>query len=573
MPQFSTCVQGHRWETASNELASGNGVCPVCGGLALTSEAATLAPPPRTAEPATLPPTSPAPATDFVSIPGYEILGELGRGGMGVVYQARQVKADRLVALKMILAGAHASEQDLNRFRIEAQAVARLQHPNIVQVYEVGDDHGLPYFSLEFCAGGSLEKKLAGTPLPPQDAARLIETLARAVQAAHDKGIVHRDLKPANVLLTEEGMPKITDFGLAKKLDAAGPTASNAIMGTPSYMAPEQAGGRGKEVAPAADVYALGAILYERLTGRPPFRAATPLDTLMQVVSDDPVPPSQLNARVPRDLETICLKCLAKEQIQRYASAKALAQDLHRFFEGDPVTARPSGEWGLAVRWAKKHPITAILTGLAVTGMLFLIALSAMLYPFLLHSTREALEYCGQATGMAGFLATMAFLVRPRCWVASAGVLILLLVIGISWGIRVSLGDRTDIDRGSEQTEQSIPSVLVVPIALTAGIMTAGLFGGISRRLAGRHQSDLLTVFFGGAFGAFALTFLCACGVMIPFMIALTAMGGPKSIDGPVEYWYLYFIYPATCIIGALSGFCLGGWLIARFTQRRLRMG
>jgi serine/threonine-protein kinase len=203
-----------------------------------------------------------------MSIPGYEILGELGRGGMGVVYKARQVKADRLVALKMILSGAHASEQDLTRFRTEAQAVARLQHPNIVQVHEVGDDHGLPYFSLEYCAGGSLEKKLAGTPLPPQESARLIETLARAVQAAHDKGIVHRDLKPANVLLTEDNTPKLTDFGLAKKLDAAGPTASNAIMGTPSYMAPEQAGGSGKDVGPSADVYALGAILYECLTGQ-----------------------------------------------------------------------------------------------------------------------------------------------------------------------------------------------------------------------------------------------------------------------------------------------------------------
>jgi hypothetical protein len=310
------------------------------------------------------------PPSDFAaSIPGYEILGELGRGGMGVVYQARQVKADRLVALKMILAGAHASEQDLNRFRIEAQAVARLQHPNIVQVHEVGDDHGLPYFSLEFCAGGSLEKKLAGTPLPPQDAARLIETLARAVQAAHDKGIVHRDLKPANVLLTEDGTPKITDFGLAKKLDAAGPTASNAIMGTPSYMAPEQAGGRGKEVAPAADVYALGAILYECLTGRPPFRAATPLDTLMQVVSDDPVPPGQLNARVPRDLETICLKCLEKQPARRYPSARELGDDLQRSLKGEPIRARAVGVVERLLLWVRRRPARAALYGLSLFAL------------------------------------------------------------------------------------------------------------------------------------------------------------------------------------------------------------
>jgi serine/threonine-protein kinase len=218
-------------------------MCPICGGPALASEAETLAPPTRASELATLPPVPILELADqIVSVAGYEILGELGRGGMGVVYKARQIKADRLVALKMILAGAHASAADLARFQTEAQAVARLQHPNIVQIYEVGEQDGLPFFSLEFCAGGSLEKKLGGVPLKPKEAVRLTETLARAMQAAHEAGIVHRDLKPANVLLAKDGTPKITDFGLAKKLDEAGQTASGAIMGTPSYMAPEQAG-------------------------------------------------------------------------------------------------------------------------------------------------------------------------------------------------------------------------------------------------------------------------------------------------------------------------------------------
>jgi serine/threonine-protein kinase len=231
-------------------------------------------------------------------VPGYELLAELGRGGMGVVYQARHGKLNRVVALKMILAGSHAGAADLARFQTEAEAIARLQHPNIVQVHEVGEHEGKPFFSLEFCAGGSLAQKLNGTPLPAREAAALLETLARAMQAAHDQHIIHRDLKPANVLLTEAGVPKITDFGLAKKLDEAGQTHSGAIMGTPSYMAPEQAGGKSGAIGPAADVYALGALLYECLTGRPPFKAATALDTIMQVVSEEPVPPRQLNAKV-----------------------------------------------------------------------------------------------------------------------------------------------------------------------------------------------------------------------------------------------------------------------------------
>jgi WD40 repeat protein len=322
------------------------------------------APPPsaHTTTPMSVPPDLPeAPA-----VPGYEILGELGRGGMGVVYKARHRALNRLVALKMILAGGHAGPEQLARFRGEAEAVARLKHPNVVQVYDVGEAGGLPYFSLELVEGGSLDQKLAGTPLPPDDAACLVEKLARAMATAHAEGLVHRDLKPANVLLGSDGTPKITDFGLAKKLDVPGVTASGAVMGTPSYMAPEQAGGKSREIGPACDVYALGAILYECLTGRPPFRAATKLDTLLQVLAEEPVPPRQLNARLPVDLETICLKCLQKEAARRYASAGELADDLRRYQEGRPILARPVGRWTRAAKWVRRNPAVAAMSAALV---------------------------------------------------------------------------------------------------------------------------------------------------------------------------------------------------------------
>jgi serine/threonine protein kinase len=303
----------------------------------------------------------------------YEILKELGRGGMGIVYLARQVSLNRRVALKMILAGTHAGEDERQRFRDEAEAVARLQHPNIVQVYEVGEADGHPFFSLEFCPGGSLAAKLSGTPLPPKEAAALVEQLARAVHHAHQRGIVHRDLKPANVLLAEDGTPKITDFGLAKRVEeGSGLTASGVIRGTPSYMAPEQAGGCGKRVGPAADVYALGAILYECLTGRPPFRAATMLDTLEQVRSQEAVKPRSLDAKVPRDLEVICLKCLHKEPHLRYTSALELAEDLNRYLKEIPILARPVGPLKKAWLWCRRKPAQAML----VAAVLGLVAIS-----------------------------------------------------------------------------------------------------------------------------------------------------------------------------------------------------
>ncbi len=317
-------------------------------------------------------PTPPPDGTNLPQVPGYEVEAVLGRGGMGIVFQARHLRLNRPVALKMVLAGAYADQLDRARFQREAEAAAGIRHPNIVQVYDVGESNGRPYFTMEFIEGGSLAKRLAGTPQLPQHAAQLLATLAEAVQAAHDKGIVHRDLKPANVLLTDDGTPKISDFGLARRLEGeAGITRTGAAVGTPSYMAPEQARGGPDAVGPLADVYALGAILYELLTGRPPFRAATAAETVQQVITQEPAPPSRLNDQVPRDLETICLKCLCKEPGRRYASAAALADDLRRFGEGRPIHARPVGRGERLWRWGRRNPMAVALlaTALALVGL------------------------------------------------------------------------------------------------------------------------------------------------------------------------------------------------------------
>ncbi len=293
------------------------------------------------------PPDGPGP--DRVRYFGdYEIESELARGGMGVVFQARQVSLNRLVALKMILAGQLANETDVKRFYTEAEAAANLDHPGIVPIYEVGQHEGQHYFSMGFVEGRSLAQRLADGPLPPREAAALMVKVAEAIDYAHSRGVIHRDLKPGNILLDRSGQPRVTDFGLAKKLQSdSGLTGSGQIMGTPSYMPPEQAGGRRGEVGPAADVYALGATLYALVTGRPPFQAASAMDTVLQVIGEEPVPPRRLNASIPRDLETICLKCLQKEPGRRYASAAALADDLRRFLNGEPIRrgrwARPNG--------------------------------------------------------------------------------------------------------------------------------------------------------------------------------------------------------------------------------------
>ena len=307
-------------------------------------------------------PVAGSPPRALPSVPGYEVLGELGRGGMGVIYRARQVRLNRPCALKMILAGDYAGAEAVVRFLAEAEAVARLRHPNVVQVYSLGDHQGRPFVELEYVEGGSLAARLDGTPRPPREAARLVEAVARAIAEAHRLGIVHRDLKPGNILMAADGAPKVADFGLAKWLQAdSGLTRTDVVMGTPSYMAPEQAEGRAKRVGPAADIYALGAILYDLLTGRPPFRAATPLATLEQVRTAEPVPPSRLVPGLPRDAETIALKCLEKDPAKRYASAADLADDLRRFQAREPIRARPIGPAERSWRWCRRNPTVATL--------------------------------------------------------------------------------------------------------------------------------------------------------------------------------------------------------------------
>ncbi len=319
-------------------------------------------------------------ATVLPQIPGYTPEFLLGRGGMGVVFRARHLRLNRTIALKMLLAGAYAGPRERERFLREAEAVASLRHPNVVQVYDASDHEGRPFFTMEFVEGGSLAQKLIGVPQSARQSAQLLAPLAEAVQSAHQGGIVHRDLKPANILLTADGTPKVSDFGLARRLDGEpGLTRTGTVVGTPSYMAPEQVQGRSDELGPATDTYALGAIFYELLTGRPPFRAETAAETLRQVVSREPVSPSRLNAAVPRDAETICLKCLEKNSARRYSSSAALAEDLRRFQRDEPIVARPVGPVERSLRWARRKPTMAALVatalalvGLAIGGGLFL---------------------------------------------------------------------------------------------------------------------------------------------------------------------------------------------------------
>lgn len=320
-----------------------------------------------------------ADAEPLPRIPGYDVLRIIDQGGMGVVYEARQLKPSRTVALKMI-SNARAGPKAIARFRTEAEAAARLLHPNFVQIFQVDEVKGRPFFSMEYVTGGSLAQLLTRETLTPRKSAELVETLAKAAHFAHEHGIVHRDLKPGNVMLAADGTPKIADFGLAKRLDDdSAQTHTGEILGTPSYMAPEQAEGKKELIGPATDVYALGAILYELLAGRPPFQGISPLDSLRQVVANEPTPPSRFAVGVPRDLEAICLKCLEKSPGQRYTSAHALADDLRRFLHGQPVTARHIGPIRRAGKAARRHPqavaLALALFVLACVGLGYLIAL------------------------------------------------------------------------------------------------------------------------------------------------------------------------------------------------------
>src|SRR4051812_36953998 len=361
---------------------------------------------------------------EIPAVPGYEIIGILGRGGAGVVFKARQLALQRIVAIKMLQNWKHAGGKELARFRAEADVIARLHHPNIVQIYDVGEAAGRPYFVLEYIAGGNLAQHLNGTPQPARLASQFIEVLARAVQQAHANGVVHRDLKPANILLSSlddvppsatgqarnrkphskssplEGIPKIADFGLAKiaygEREAQlhrSLTVTGDLIGTPSYMAPEQAAPSGP-VGPAADVYTLGAIYYELLTGRPPFKGETVLETVLQVMHTEPVPITDLQPNVPRDLETICLKCLRKEPLHRYATASELADDIERFLRGKPINARPPGTIEKVWRWVREHPVPSSLVAAGLLTPIIALIVLSMLSARLVRSS--ALESAAQ---------------------------------------------------------------------------------------------------------------------------------------------------------------------------------
>lgn len=302
-------------------------------------------------------------------IPGHDQLELIGSGGMGFVFKARQLKPERQVAVKLMRAGSQASLEEFARIRAESVALARLRHPNIVKVFEVGEADGQPYFTMEFVEGGTLAEMLAVAPMSPLAAAEMVCTLARAIAAAHAEGVVHRDLKPPNILLSQDGTPMITDFGLAKSQGDPTLTQSGMLMGTPSYMAPELADGRPELAGPLVDVYSLGAILYEALTGRPPFLAATPIQTLHQAVHQDVLPPGRIQPDVPRDLEAICLTCLEKEPGRRYASADELAADLERYLAGEPTVARPLGPLRRTARWLRRRPALTAMAVLTMTAV------------------------------------------------------------------------------------------------------------------------------------------------------------------------------------------------------------
>jgi serine/threonine protein kinase/tetratricopeptide (TPR) repeat protein len=454
MSRHFSCPRGHQWEgPADGALPDDTLICPICHPA--------YADPPLPPEPLPAvqalsalfasapsdsnlgPPTDPAPgaangladpakgaaALGPATIAGYELLEVLGRGGMGIVYKARELRLQRLVALKVTAPGVQAAPEELARFRSEAEAVARLEHPHIVRVYGAGEQDGRPFFAMEYVNGGSLARRLNGTPLPPLVAAELLETLAGAVHYAHECGLIHRDLKPSNILLAADarretqirteregstsalpGPPpgpgigvdlrasaaKIADFGLAKRLDATDDrTRSGAILGTPHYMAPEQALGATRAIGPAADVYALGAILYECLTGRPPFQAAAVLDVLEQVRHQEPVPPRRLQPGLPADLQTICLKCLEKDPTRRYAAASELADDLRRFRNTEPIRARPARIREKVGKWTRRQPALAALV--VVLGL----AVVAGVLGIVLHDARMRVEANRAAAGEA----------------------------------------------------------------------------------------------------------------------------------------------------------------------------
>jgi serine/threonine protein kinase len=339
-------------------------------------------------------------STEASFLGNYAGLVEIGRGGMSIVYRALQRDLGRTVAVKKLLAGGEADAELLTRFQNEAEAVAKLSHPNIVQIFQTGQTPQGPYFILEFVAGGTLRQKMADGPTKPQDAARLIETIARAMAVAHDEGIIHRDLKPGNILLTKEGVPKVADFGLAKRLETPSVTRTGEIMGTPSYMAPEQAQGSSRQVTAAADIYALGAILYEMLTGRPPHRGADAMETVYQVLHDDPITPRKLTAAIPVDLETISMKCLEKAPAKRYKSMEALADDLRRYLRGEPILAKPTPAWQRVQKWIHRYPGWAAVVLIFVLSAATIVTVSLVYNQYLIVERDLAEENFSKAKSL-----------------------------------------------------------------------------------------------------------------------------------------------------------------------------
>jgi eukaryotic-like serine/threonine-protein kinase len=482
-------------------------------------------------------------STSLPIVAGHMILDELGRGGMGVVYRARQAALNRIVALKMILSGSHSGDESRRRFRTEAEAVARLSHPNIVQVYEVGESDGAPYFSLEYVDGGSLEKRLREGPLPQREAAALVETLARAMHHAHEHGVIHRDLKPGNVLLARAGrepplaaetgdfhpqLAKVTDFGLAKQLESDSQTQSGAVLGTPSYMAPEQAAGKVREIGPATDVYALGAILYECLTGQVPFKGDSTVDTLLLVLEQVPQRPRYLNRTIDAALEAICLKCLEKEPAQRYPSALALAEDLAAYQHGESVLAdRSTNLRLLRVLWQEsRHADVLIRSGrmwMAQGMLIFLV----MLYG-------SILRWCGITHAAAYVLAA----------VSGLGGMIFL-----GWWFRMRDGPPLTL---VEWQMVKILALTIICIALTVAINFLGGYAPMELFPLAVLQAGIgmgaVGIVLGGSFNFMPVV----CIVM-----ALILAWRPET--GPIVFG-----------IGFGSGMFIQGWRYSRLRQDRV---
>jgi hypothetical protein len=482
-----------------------------------------------------------------IRIPGYEIVGELGRGGMGVVYQATQTALRRTVALKMLLSGGHASPEELFRFRAEATAIAGLQHPNIVQVHEVGEHNGLPFISLEFCAGGSLAGRLRNGHMSDVQAAELVETLARAVTVAHRAGIVHRDLKPANVLFTADGTPKVADFGLAKYMGEAGLTASGAVMGTPSYMAPEQALGEVRSIGPAADVYALGAILYECLAGLPPFTGKSAYSTIAKVVSAEPASPSGIRGPIPWDLETVCLKCLRKDPAQRYASAMELADDLSRFRRGEPVRVRPLPVTARIGRWIARRPaVTAGVTCTAAQWLLYL------LWRNLGHGPRTYFLLSGVTLTLIACMVAWVVLRPSRQWVRLCRLgLVAAGLVAFSRANVIFLSLALRLDMGDEVSSLAQGILVAGPtMGLLVGLLCVAS-GACVRRMTGARWAPILA------------------GAILGFWLMRLVLWLIAALDPQGAWGAGADMHPAVIpgIFGTFLGSVLGAWWSNRLTK------